>query len=117
MPASLLPPILGELLTTGHAGDAKPWLGIISRESEEGVVLGRVTADGPAAAAGLRPGDRVVAVGDAAIGNLETLYRSVWKLGGAGVVVPMRVERGEQLLDIEVKSIDRLSFLRLDPTF
>lgn len=117
VPASLLPPILAELLATGHAGDAKPWLGIISRESEEGVVLGRVTEDGPAAAAGLRPGDRVVAVGDAPIGNLETLYRSVWQLGGAGVVVPMRVERGDKLLEVKVKSIDRLSFLRVEPTF
>jgi S1-C subfamily serine protease len=117
VPASLLPPILGDLLTTGHTAEAKPWLGIISQESEAGVVLGQVTDGGPAAAAGLRPGDRVVAVGDDAIGNLETLYRSVWKLGGPGVVVPMRVERGDQLLDVQIKSIDRLSFLRLDPTF
>mgnify|MGYP001040829596 CR=1 FL=1 len=117
VPTSLLPPILGDLLTIGHSAEAKPWLGIISRESEAGVVLGRVTDGGPAAAAGLRPGDRVVAVGDAEIGNLETLYRSVWKLGGPGVVVPMRVARGNRLLDVQIKSIDRLSFLRLDPTF
>jgi S1-C subfamily serine protease len=117
VPVDLLPPILGDMLALGHAGHAKPWLGITSRESPEGVVLGGVTDGGPADAAGLRPGDRVVAVGEAPVGNLETLYRSVWQLGSPGVVVPMRVERGERMLDVEVRSIDRRQWLRLDPTF
>jgi S1-C subfamily serine protease len=117
VPVNLLPPILGELLASGHAGAGKPWLGIISQEGPEGVVLGSVTDGGPAAAAGLRPGDRVVAVGDAPVADLETLYRSVWQLGDPGVVVPLRVERGDRTLDVEIRSIDRYSFLRLDPTF
>ena len=117
VPVDLLPPILGEMLASGHAGRAKPWLGITSRESPEGVVLGGVSNGGPADRAGLRPGDRVVAVGDAPVGNLETLYRSVWELGDPGVVVPLKVERGERMLDIEIRSIDRRQWLRLDPTF
>ena len=117
VPVNLLPPILGDLLALGHAGQAKPWLGITSRESPEGVVLGGVTDGGPADLAGLRPGDRVVTVGEAPVGNLETLYRSVWQLGNPGVVVPMRVERGARMLDVEVRSIDRRQWLRLDPTF
>jgi S1-C subfamily serine protease len=117
VPASLLPPILGDMLAHGHAGQAKPWLGITSRESPDGVVVGRVTDGGPAAQAGLRAGDRVVAVGDAPVGNLETLYRSVWELGDPGVVVPLKVERGERLLDVEVRSIDRRQWLRLDQSF
>ncbi len=117
VPVDLLPPILGDMLALGHAGHAKPWLGITSRESPDGVVLGGVTDGGPADAAGLRPGDRVVAVGEAPVGNLESLYRSVWQLGSPGVVVPLRVERGERMLDVEVRSIDRRQWLRLDPTF
>lgn len=117
VPASLLPPILGDMLTLGHAGHAKPWLGITTREGPDGVVLGGVTNGGPAAQAGLRPGDRVVAVGEAPVGDLETLYRSVWQLGNPGVTVPLKVERGEQMLDIEVRSIDRRQWLRLDRSF
>jgi S1-C subfamily serine protease len=117
VPTSLLPPILGDMLAMGHAGHPRPWLGITSRESPEGVVLGSVTDGGPAARAGLRPGDRVVAVGDAPVGNLETLYRSVWQLGDPGVTVPLKVERGDRQLDVEVRSIDRRQWLRLDPSF
>ncbi len=117
VPTSLLPPILGEMLALGHAGHAKPWLGITSREGPEGVVLGGVTDGGPAAQAGLRPGDRVVAVGDAPVGNLESLYRSVWQLGDPGVVVPLKVARGDRQIDVEVRSIDRRQWLRLDQSF
>ena len=117
VPTSLLPPILGDMLALGHAGHPKPWLGITSRESPEGVVLGGVTEGGPAAQAGLRPGDRVVAVGEAPVGTLETLYRSVWQLGDPGVTVPLKVERGERMLDVEVHSIDRRQWLRLDQSF
>jgi S1-C subfamily serine protease len=117
VPTSLLPPILGDMLALGHAGHPRPWLGITSRESPEGIVLGGVTEGGPAAQAGLRPGDRVVAVGEAPVGNLETLYRSVWQLGDPGVTVPLKVERGERTLDVEVHSIDRRQWLRLDQSF
>jgi S1-C subfamily serine protease len=117
VPTSLLPPILGDMLAMGHAGQARPWLGITSRESPEGVVLGGVSDGGPAARAGLLPGDRVIAVGEAPVGSLETLYRSVWELGDPGVTVPLKVERGDRQLDIEVRSIDRRQWLRLDPSF
>lgn len=117
VPTSLVPPILGDMLAIGHGGRSRPWLGITSRESPEGVIVGGVSDDGPADRAGVEPGDRVVAVGEAPVGNLETLYRSVWELGEPGVVVPLRIERGERRLDLEVRSIDRRQFLRLDPTF
>lgn len=117
VPTSLLPPILGDMVARGHAGHPRPWLGITSRESPEGVVLGGVSDGGPAARAGLRPGDRVVAVGDAPVGNLETLYRSVWELGEPGVEVPLTIERGEEMLDVKIRSIDRRQWLRLDQSF
>ena len=117
VPVDLLPPILGDMLALGHAGHPKPWLGVTSRESPEGVVLGGVSDGGPADRAGLQPGDRVVAVGEAPVGNLETFYRSVWKLGDPGVAVPLTVERGERMLDVTVRSIDRREWLRLDSSF
>jgi S1-C subfamily serine protease len=117
VPVDLVPPILGDMLAMGHAGHAKPWLGITSREGPEGVILGGVSAGGPAAEAGLRPGDRVVAVGEAPVGNLESLYRSVWQLGEPGVEVPITVERGDQTLDVKIRSIDRREWLRLDQSF
>ena len=117
VPVDLLPPILGDMLALGHAGHPKPWLGVTSRESPEGVVLGGVSDGGPADRAGLQAGDRVVAVGEAPVGNLETFYRSVWDLGDPGVVVPLKVERGERMLDVTIRSIDRREWLRLDQSF
>lgn len=54
------------------AGERRGYLGISVRETEDGIVVDRVL-DGPAKAAGVAPGDRVVRVGDQAVQGLEGL--------------------------------------------
>lgn len=117
VPANLLPGILADLLTLGHAGEARPWLGMTSREDADGVVVGGVSDDGPADRAGVRPGDRIMAVGGTPVRTLEMLYRGIWRLGEPGVAVPLEIERGAEKLELSVRSIDRRQFLQLDQTF
>ena len=67
-------------------------------------VLGNVTAGGAGAAAGLRPGDRVVSIDGTAIADATQVRSMIRANGAAGDPKPMdwRVERAGQPLDLVV---------------
>lgn len=115
VPVDLLPPILGELIANGRpSGLPRPWLGLTTDEKEGTLVIRRVTEKGPAEAAGIKAGDRLVGVGEKRPRRLSELYRAIWAQGEAGVVVPLEIERDGQRQHLDVKSIDRRKHLRLD---
>ena len=47
-----------------------------------------------------------------AVGHLIFLFRTVWKLGSAGVEVPLTLAREGDVIRITVKSADRQDFLK-----
>ncbi len=113
VPTALLTPILDELVQHGHVRrPPRPWLGLYAMESEDTVVVGGVTDGGPADKAGLRAGDRVVAVDGDEVTELGGLWRRVWSAGTAGARVRMSVGRDDELLHVTVHSAARSSFLR-----
>jgi S1-C subfamily serine protease len=113
VPIDLLPPILDDLLAHGRVNrPARPWLGIYSAESDGRVVVGGVDERGPAAAAGLRRGDIVSAVGDSSVEALADFYRKLWRCGPAGAEIPIEVIRDKRSLWLRVKSADRASRMR-----
>jgi regulator of sigma E protease len=67
-------------------------------------VLGDVKAGGAGAAAGLKPGDRIVAIDGAAIDDASQVIAATRESGKTGAAAPMqwRVERGTARLDIVV---------------
>jgi S1-C subfamily serine protease len=75
-------------------------------------VVARLSPNGPASRAGVRIGDTVLGVGEARVHSLVEFFRAVWKLGQAGVDVPLMLSRGGDVLHITVKSADRSDFLR-----
>ena len=118
VPIDALKPILGDLLAYGRRQDpGRPWLGITAREQGGRVVVAGVADDGPAARAGLRAGDLVLAVGTARVQGLADFYRKVWALGEPGVTVPLAVQHGGSVRSVPVVSIDRLRWLKLQPTY
>ena len=118
VPVSALEPVFGDLLAYGRRqGAARPWLGVSVREEGSGLLVERVTPGGPAESAGVRPGDRIVGIGDDAFTSLAEFYRKIWALGPAGVQVPLRVLRGQQMQPTTVISGDRYQYLRLNPTY
>jgi S1-C subfamily serine protease len=117
VPINLLKPILGDLLAGSQPGEPRPWVGMYTAESAGRVFVADVTPEGPAARAGLRQGDLVVAVGGAAVGGQADLYRKVWAAGPAGAEVPLRVLRDGATLDLNVKSISRADFMRPGRTY
>ncbi|MCK8783313.1 S1C family serine protease [Roseomonas sp. NAR14] len=113
VPIGLLPPILDDLLTYGRVNrPARPWLGLYATEGEDGISVGGLANDGPAEQAGLRVGDRLLAVGREEVGDLASLWRAVWACGDAGATVPLRVRRRHGSLTMAVVSADRASFLK-----
>ena len=68
-------------------------------------VLGDVKAGGAGAAAGLRPGDRVVAIDGVPIDDASQIITATRESGKTGVASPMqwRIERGTARLEIIVK--------------
>jgi len=113
IPIDLLVPILDSLLKTGRGPNPpRPWLGMYTQDPDGKLVVGRLTAGGPAERAGVKVGDMVLGVGEQRVKDLATLFRSVWKLGSAGVKVPLMIARSGDVLRIAVESGDRHNFLR-----
>lgn len=118
VPIDALKPIYQDLLAQGRAaGPARPWLGLYSEEVRGRIFVQRVAPEGPAAAAGLRANDVIVAVKGDAVTTLADFYRKVWALGEAGVEVPLSVLGPDGVSEISVSSGDRYDYLKLDPTY
>jgi S1-C subfamily serine protease len=113
VPIDLLNPILDAMLQTGRSPHPPhPWLGMSTQDPGGNLVVERVTPKGPASRAGVRAGDQVLGVGESKVQGLAEFFRAVWRLGAAGVEVPLTLSRAGDVLNITVKSADRHDFLR-----
>jgi len=112
VPADLLAPIVGDLARGRPAHPPRPWLGVLAQDLGPSVVIVGVNPRGPAARAELRPGDVVLAVGGSAVGDLADFYIRLWDQGPAGAVVPLRIQREEDVFDVEIRSFDRAAMLK-----
>jgi len=117
VPIDLIKPILAEMIETGRQkAGRRPWIGVSTAEDDGRLKVLRVTDEGPAEAAGLRPGDLILAVGGEKVRDLADFYVKLWAAGEPGVEVALTVLQGNDLREMKVRSIDRLDFLRRKPT-
>jgi len=112
VPAELLPPILDDLASGRATRPPRPWLGVISRVVQSHVVIQDVTPGGPAARAELRGGDIVHRLAGETVTDLAGFYTRLWALGPPGVVVPLTIQREDDVFDVEIRSADRLAMQR-----
>jgi S1-C subfamily serine protease len=113
VPVSLVAPVLESLLAEGkRPGPSRPWLGISTEAVRGNLMVARVTPAGPAALAGLAPGDIILGVGDEAVASREAFYRKVWAFGPAGSEIPVRVLKDGTIRELKLPSIEREAFLR-----
>ena len=111
VPINLLKPILEDLLTNGRRkGKIQPYLGISSDESNDQIIVTRVSEGGPAYQAGVKPQDIIVAINGSQITKLESFYKKIWKSGEAGVTIELSVLRSGSLMNFKLKTIDRLDY-------
>ena len=112
VPVDLLKPILAELQRNGTSKTSqRPWLGVTSSEVDGRVKVMRVVPDGPAEAAGLAPGDIVLAVDGARVTTLEQFYKKVWARSAPDTQVTLTVLQGSDLRVIKVQPVDRMTTL------
>jgi S1-C subfamily serine protease len=113
VPIDLLPPILDDLLAYGRPNrPPRPWLGLLAAEVEDAIVVAGVNERGPASKAGLKPGDRIVAVRDESIGSLAGFWRKIWAAGPAGSEVALQIVRDGEPMNFRIASADRTQFLK-----
>jgi S1-C subfamily serine protease len=119
VPAELLRPVVGELVRSGRPKASHPWLGLNAEElQKDGIlIVGNVTADGPAAKAGLKRGDVIYSLDGQPIKGLADFYTRMWGLGDPGVEVPLRVMQPDGPRQLLVKSDDRYRYMKNQPTY
>ncbi len=110
VPVDLLKPILAELQQTGSSKPSRrPWLGLTSSEQGGRVQVVRVNKDSPAQAAGLQPGDVVLAVDGAKVATLEAFYKQVWQHANPDDEIQLTVLQGAEIKTLTLKAVDRMS--------
>ena len=109
---NLLPQLRTGKITRGRIGvqvqavsrDAVQDLGLTERK---GALVSTVTSDGPAAKAGVEPGDVIVEFGGKPVGTRDELVRMVVETK-PGTTVPIKVirDKKERTLDVKVEELD-----------
>jgi S1-C subfamily serine protease len=113
IPIQLLMPVLDDLLRFGRVDrPARPWLGLYAMEDDDALLVGGLADGGPAEQAGVRAGDRLLAVNETEVPDLAGLWRAVWATGKAGSTVSLTVGRGARAVQIQVQSSERARFLK-----
>jgi S1-C subfamily serine protease len=113
VPTDLLSPaVLAELQRTGASGASRrAWLGVNCVEQDGQLRVVRVSDDSPADEAGLRPGDRILAIDGTPVSTLDALWSRLW-LGEAERTVALQIERGGSAQTVTVQTVDRTRQLR-----
>lgn len=113
IPIDLLKAALPDLIKYGKIDrPPRPWLGLWTAEAERKLVVAGLNDKGPAKRAGLQVGDVIASIAGERVRSLAALYRRVWNLGSAGVIVPFEVVREGRRMEIPVTSVDRQSRLK-----
>jgi serine protease Do len=112
VPVDLLKPVLAEMRMRGASRQStRAWLGLNCIESAGEIHVLRVTRDGPAEHAGVKPGDHILRIDGIDVGGLEKLWKTLWH-EGVERDVQLVIRRDGELQSITVHSADRMKTLR-----
>ena len=99
--------------TTGETRSSRrPWIGLSSTEQSGRVQIVRVNKESPAAAAGLEPGDFVLAVDGEKVATLESFYKKLWARDKADGEVRLTVLQGADIKTLVLKAVDRMATMK-----
>jgi S1-C subfamily serine protease len=102
-----------ELLNEGRikSRPPRPWLGIYTVETPQGLIVAGASPAGPAVEAGFERGDVIVRLNGEKVESQEDFYRKLWKtqIGQSVSIVVLRETKFEV---ISIRTIDRHSLSR-----
>jgi len=118
VPINLLKPILEDLISNGRRkSKIQPYLGISSDDSNNQIIVTRISDGGPAFQAGIRPQDIIVTINGSQVSDLKSFYQKLWKSGEAGITIELSVLRRGTIMNFSVKTVDRLDYFFTPQSF
>lgn len=116
IPLETFVPVKDELITAGRvvSRPPRPWLGVQTTGGAAELVVESVNPTGPAQRAGVREGDRILAVDGAEVQTQEAFYERLWRRR-AGDVIRLTIVRDGAPRIIAVPSVDRGAQYRTAP--
>ena len=113
VPSELIDAIEDDMRKLGRADrPPRPWLGIYTAETKDGITIQGLAHQGPAERAGVHLGDVVRDVAGSPVSGLGDFYRSLWMQGPAGTRIPLTVARSGGLKEVTVLTVDRNTLLK-----
>jgi S1-C subfamily serine protease len=118
VPIDVLKPVIGDFIANGRStSKTRPWLGVTSQEVGGNLLVVRVSPEGPADEAGLKAGDIIVGIAGEGLKGQADFYTRLWKSGSAGAEIALDVLRGNKVVALKIKSVDRNSYFRAKATY
>lgn len=106
-------PLRGMLpVNLGSQQSHRPWLGLTSIQQFGRVQIIRVSSDSPAEAAGLEPGDVVLAVDESKVAKLENFDKKLWARTTPDAPVTLTILQGADIKTVVLKPQDRMFYLK-----
>ncbi len=108
IPIEYFIPVRQELIQYGRPQNRppRPWIGVYTVPSQEGLVVAGGSPVGPAAGAGLRRGDVILRLNGEPLEGQEDFYRKLWKTT-PGDELAFLILRASRLEVIKLRSVDR----------
>jgi Do/DeqQ family serine protease len=115
IPVNLVRGVLKQIIAKGRV--VRGWIGVVPEDIDDGqarqlglarggVVVTNLYVGSPAQAAGLRPGDIVLAVGGAEVGSAQEVLARVAQ-ARPGSKVALKVQRGREVSEVPVEVTER----------
>jgi S1-C subfamily serine protease len=113
IPIDLFHGIKDSVFTFGQVAGRRPrpWLGVYTEPVEGGVAVIGLIPNGPASRAGIEVKDVILEVDNVEVAGRRDLYEGIWKRR-AGDELSLTIQRGEDIQEVRVTSIDRAEFYR-----
>lgn len=112
VPAELLAPILDDLARGKPAHPPRPWLGVFAQETESHVIVVGTSPGSPSDRAELHAGDLILAVAGEPVTDLASFYTQLWAQGPPGATIALRLQREQDVFEVEIRSVDRNALLK-----
>ncbi len=113
IPIDLFTPVKDELIAKGRVESRgpRPWLGLYTIPTPDGLVVAGASPIGPAEDAGFQRGDVILRLNGEPVESQEAFYRKLWQ-NPLGQEMALLIKRASRFEVIKVRPVDRYQLFR-----